>query len=245
MNRDEVSRLAHADHPVASPLDDDAVRGLLARAVVRGDERILDLGCGGAGWLLHALVAWPSLRAEGVDLSEPALTQARETANELGVLDRLVLHHQDVSRFSSAHLFDVVLCSGSTHAFGGLLPTLAAGRRYLVPGGRMLIGDGIWERPPTPEAIEMIGDFGDLATTVDAVIKDGWTPVAGHVSTRRELDDYEWAWTGSLARWALAHRDHPDHAQALAVSSAHRSEWLRVYRDSWGFVTLVLRRTTD
>ncbi|MET8332906.1 hypothetical protein ABZV14_02225 [Streptosporangium canum] len=68
-------------------------------------------------------------------------------------------------------------------------------------------------------------------------------PVHGHVSTRQELDDYEWAWAGSLASWALDHPDHPDSSQSLATAAVHRSEWLRVYRGTWGFVSLVLRQT--
>jgi SAM-dependent methyltransferase len=245
VNRDQISRLAHADHPLASPFDDTSVRHLLARAIRRGDERVLDLGCGGAEWLLRALVAYPQVRAEGVDISEPSLAHARAAASRLAVEDRLVLHQQDVTGFTAPHRFDVVLSAGSAHAFGGLLPTLAAARAHLAPGGRLLIGDGFWERPPSPEAIEMLGDFADLATTMDLVIADGWTPVGGHVSTRQELDDYEWAWTGSLASWALDHPEHPDRDQALEAAATHRAEWLRVYRDSWGFVGLVLRRTAD
>lgn len=37
----------------------------------------LDLGCGGGEWLLRALATHPELRAEGVDVSENALEQAR------------------------------------------------------------------------------------------------------------------------------------------------------------------------
>ncbi|GGR51235.1 class I SAM-dependent methyltransferase [Streptomyces netropsis] len=241
MNREKISRIAHTDHPIAAPLDDDAVRELLDRGIPHGDARVLDLGCGGGEWLLRAMAAHPHLRAEGVDISEASLTHAHDAAVGLGVQDRLVLHQQDAADFTSPHLFDLVLCVGSTHAFGGLLPTLAAARKHLAPGGRVLVGDGFWEREPSPEAVEMLGDFDDLATTTDRVIAEGWTPVHGHVSTRQELDAYEWAWTGSLAAWALDHPDDPGSAQALEAATTHRSEWLRVYRETWGFVSLVLR----
>ncbi|MBP2400986.1 SAM-dependent methyltransferase [Streptomyces syringium] len=241
MKREMISRLAHADHPIAAPLDDTSVRELLDHGIPRGDERVLDLGCGGGEWLLRALAAHPRLRAEGVDISEASLTHAHEAAAELGVQDRLALHRQDAADFTSPHSFDLVLCVGSTHAFGGLLPTLAAARKHLAPGGRVLVGDGFWEREPSQEAVDMLGEFDDLATTVARVIADGWTPVQGHVSTRQELDAYEWAWTGSLSAWALDHPDDPGSAQALAAATTHRSEWLRVYRDTLGFVCLVLR----
>ncbi len=246
MNREQISRLAHADHPIKSPLDDDSVRHLLEHGAPRGDERVLDLGCGGGEWLLRALTANPDLRAEGVDIAEDDLREAGENAKRLGVQARLALHHQEAADFRSEHAFDLVLSVGATHAFGGLLPTLAAARKHLAPGGRVLIGDGFWEREPSPEAVEMFGDdLTDLATTVDRVVADGWTPVHGHVSSRQELDGYEWACWGSLASWALDHPADADSSQVLETSTARRADWLRVYRDSWGFVTLVLRRTSD
>jgi SAM-dependent methyltransferase len=245
VNRERISRLAHADHPIASPLDDDWVRRLLEHGMRPDAERVLDLGCGGGEWLLRALATYPNLRAEGVVICGAALAHAREAAIKMGVEKRLTLHLHDAAGLTSSHSFDLVLSVGATHALGGLLPTLAAARRHLAPGGCVLIGDGFWEREPSQEAVEMLGHFTDLATTMERVVADGWTPLHGHVSTRQELDDYEWAGTGSLARWALIHRADPDSSHALAAATTHRSEWLRVYRGTWGFICLVLRATAD
>ncbi|MGC2999333.1 SAM-dependent methyltransferase [Streptomyces sp. G35A] len=240
MNREQISGLAHADHPIAAPVDDDSVRRLLAHGVPHEHARVLDLGCGGAEWLLRALATYPHLRAEGVDISEAALGHARRTARTRGLEERLVLHRADAADFTSPHAFDLVLSVGATHAFGGLPGTLAAARRHLAPGGRVLAGDGFWAHEPSPEAVDLLGDLTDLPTTVDRVVADGWTPVHGHVSTRQELDAYEWAWTGSLAAWALDHPDDPGAAGALKTAGTHRDQWLRGYRDAFGFVCLVL-----
>ncbi|MFB7916669.1 SAM-dependent methyltransferase [Streptomyces sp. NPDC056061] len=245
MNHEQLSGIAHTHHPIKAPLGDESVRHLLDHGLPRGDERVLDLGCGGGEWLLRALDTRPRLRAEGVDVSEDALALARRNACGRGIEERLVLHHCGAEEFSSPHGFDLVLSVGAAHAFGGLLPTLAAAREHLAPGGRVLIGDGFWEREPSPEAVEMLGDFADLATTVDRVVAAGWTPVHGHVSTRAELDAYEWACWGTLASWALDNPADPESRQVLETAGTRRSEWLRVYRDSFGFVSLVLRRTAD
>ncbi|MGP2439393.1 SAM-dependent methyltransferase [Streptomyces sp. JW3] len=244
MNRARISAIAHTDHPVKAPLDDDSVRRLLDRALRPDDERVLDLGCGGAEWLLRALAERPRLRAEGVDTAADALARARRAARDRGVAERLVLHHQDAADFAPVPGFDLVLSIGATHAFGGLLPTLAAARAHLAPGGRVLIGEGFWDGTPSPRAVDLLGDLTDLATTVDRVVADGWTPVYGHVSTRRELDDYEWSCWGALAGWALDHPAGPDSAEVLATATARRTEWLRGYRDVFGFLCLVLRPTT-
>ncbi|WP_370119706.1 cyclopropane-fatty-acyl-phospholipid synthase family protein [Streptacidiphilus sp. MAP12-33] len=250
MNRDQLSLIAHTDHPVAAPLDDDTVGSLIdhavAHAAAREDGgRVLDLGCGSGEWLLRALIRHPRLRAVGVDLSARALAEARERAERLGVADRLTLVQQDAGAFADPNGgdgFDAVLCVGAAHAFDGLPGTLAATSAHLAPGGRLLVGDGYFEREPTAEAREMLGDSGDLPTVLAQVTAAGLVPVQGHLSTRRELDAYEWSWTGSLAAWALDHPQDPSSAQALELSATHREEWLRVYRDTWGFVTLVLRR---
>lgn len=243
MDRQSISALAHTDHPIAAPLSDDSVRRLLGRAVRRGDERLLDLGCGGGEWLLRVLAEHPAVRAEGVDVSTHALTRAEKAATGLGVGDRLMLHRREATEYTSVDPFDVVFCVGATHAFGGLLPTLAAMSGHLAPGGCVLVGDGFWEQPPSPDAVEMLGRLDDLPTIVDRVAGAGWTPVYGHISTRHELDDYEWSWTGALASWALDRPDDPDAAEALAAASAHRDEWLGAYRSSFGFVSLVLRQS--
>ncbi|MFG3229474.1 SAM-dependent methyltransferase [Kitasatospora sp. NPDC048194] len=276
MDRQQISRLAHAHHPIAAPLADESVARLLDRALAgRESGRMLDLGCGEGAWLLRALAARPQWRAIGVDLDAEALTRARESATALGVVRRIGLHHLDAREFTaresaarqsaaresaarssvdqgsswgsaSREQFDLVLCVGATHAFDGLLPTLAAARELLAPGGRLLVGEGFWEREPSQAALDGLGaargDFADLATTTDRVVADGWTPVYGHVSTAQEWDDYEFSWTGSLAEWVLDHPDHPGAAAAREAADRHRAEWLRGYRGTLGFVTYLLRR---
>jgi hypothetical protein len=91
----------------------------------------------------------------------------------------------------------------------------------------------------------------DLATTVDRVAAEGWVPVYGHVSTTEEWDEYEFSWTGTLShstrllstasRWALDHPSDPDSATAVETADAHRTQWLRGYRGTLGFITMVLR----
>ncbi|TDD83730.1 SAM-dependent methyltransferase [Actinomadura rubrisoli] len=243
MNREQISAAAHARHPIAAPLDDASVRSLLDRAAPRGG-RLLDLGCNTATWLIRALTDRPGLRGDGVDLDGGAIARGRAAVAAAGLSDRVDLHIQDAGAFTSPEPFDLVMSVGAAHAFGGLLPTLAAARGHLAPGGAVLVGDGFWEREPgraTLDAGFAADEYTDLATTVARVAADGWTPVHAHVSTRHEWDDYEWSWTGSLAQWGI---DHPeDRDAALKAADEHRDAWLGGYRGTLGFVTFVLRQT--
>ncbi|MFC7640649.1 hypothetical protein ACFQX6_06260 [Streptosporangium lutulentum] len=139
-----------------------------------------------------------------------------------------------------------MLCVGATHAFGGLAATLDGVRRHLRPGGLALVGEGFWERTPAPETLARLGaapdDYADLPGTVAIAEGAGFRVVYGHTSELSEWDEYEWSWTGSLARWALEHPG-PDGETAMAAALDHRDMWLNHYRGVLGFVTFLLRGT--
>lgn len=237
--RHEISHHAHAHHPVMAPLSDASVERLLDRLLpARG--RLLDLGCGRGEWVSRALRARGDLTAVGVDLHPGA--DPADFASTFGGRARLEV--ADASTWTDG-TFDVVLAVGVSHVFGGPAGTLDAVRRHLAPGGRVLLGDGIWDVPPTNAALTALeadpDEFPDLSGLVGLAAAHGFEVAHAHVSTLEEWDEYEWSWTGSLADWALADgRDVDDRAQALEASHAHRDAWLQGYRAVLGFATLVL-----
>ena len=239
-----ASDIAHTHHPIAAPVAPDALSGLVQRLepVGRG-AAFLDLGCGYGQWLLEALAAHPGTTGVGVDRALPP--GLAEAAAARGLTDRVRWVEADAQGWATDGLFDVVLCVGATHAFGGLDGTLDAARRYLRPGGRLLLGDGIWDAPPSAAALEALEvgpeDMPDLAGLVDRVQTAGWEPGYGHVSTLAEWDEYEFSWTGSLTAWALHEApSEEERAAALEIARGHRDAWLRGWRGHLGFATLVL-----
>ena len=240
MQRHEISRLAHAHHPVMAPLSDASVARLLERLDVAVSGRVLDLGCGSGEWLRRVLAGRDDLSGVGVDLhlgADPAAF-----ASEHG--GRARLEESDATVWSGGR-FDAVLAVGVSHVFGGPGGTLDAVRAHLAPGGRVLLGDGIWDTAPTPAALDALDttadEFPGLAGLVALAADHGYEVVHGHVSTLEEWDEYEWSWTGSLTDWALAPgRPVADRAQALESAQSHRDAWLGGYRGVLGFATLVL-----
>ncbi|WP_433351166.1 SAM-dependent methyltransferase [Microtetraspora malaysiensis] len=249
MERDLISHIAHGDHPIASPISEAHIDRLLTRAKLPEGARILDLGCGGGEWTLRALALCPDATADGVDISVHALDSAAQAAKEQGVADRIRLHRVSATEFGSpegGEPYDLVMCMGATHAFGGLVPTLEAVAGFLRPGGLALVGEGFWESPPTPEVAALLvddpDDYADLAGTVARAEGSGYVTVYAHTSERGEWDEYEWSWTGTLLRWA-EENPGPDGEAAREAALAHRDMWLNGYRDVFGFVSLLLRRT--
>ena len=156
---------------------------------------------------------------------------------------------QDAKRFEPSQTFDVAVCIGSTHALGGYLPTLKALIRWVKPGGFIAVGEGFWTKRPARRYLRVLKGRRDEFTTHEKNITRaealGLIPWWCVASSPDEWDEYEWSWSGSLAAWALDHPDEPGSGEALATASLHRTEWLRGYRGTLGFVTLVLRRTTS
>ena len=126
---------------------------LLDQLALRGDERVLDLGCGRGAVLLLAAQHLTSGRAVGVDLwkrqdqSGNAVEATRRNAVAEGVSDRVELHTADMTALPFEDgCFDVVVSSVAIHNVKG-----GAGRhrvieeavRVLRPGGRLLLAD-IW-----------------------------------------------------------------------------------------------------
>jgi SAM-dependent methyltransferase len=123
----------------------------LDRLDLRGDERLLDLGCGSGAVLLAAASRLPCGTAEGVDLwrsrdqSGNDIEQARANATDLGVAGNVRLHTADLTDLPFEDgCFDVVTSALALHN----IPT-ADGRRRAVeeavrvlrPGGRLALVD--------------------------------------------------------------------------------------------------------
>lgn len=123
---------------------------LLTRIGLRGDERVLDLGCGRGAVLLMAAKLIPRGSAVGVDIwradqtgNSPQATLANADAE--GVADRVELHTADMTDLAfPADSFDLVVSSLAIHN----LPDNDARRsaieqavRVLRPGGHVVIAD--------------------------------------------------------------------------------------------------------
>src|SRR3954454_2443268 len=140
---------------------------LLGQLNLRGDERILDLGCGRGAVLLLAAQHLTAGRAVGVDLwrrvdqSGNSAEATRRNARAEGVADRVELHTADMTALPfEGNSFDVVVSSLAIHNISG-----AAGRekalreavRVLRPGGRLVIADVFWAARQYPAQLAGLG----------------------------------------------------------------------------------------
>lgn len=124
---------------------------LLEGLRLRGDERVLDLGCGRGAVLLMAAQHLTTGRAVGVDLwrkvdqSGNSAEATQRNAVAEGVADRVELHTADLRTLPfEDNGFDVVLSNFAIHNIRGRAgreKAISEAVRVLRPGGRLLIVD--------------------------------------------------------------------------------------------------------
>ncbi len=123
---------------------------LLAGIGLRGDERVLDLGCGRGAVLLTAAKFVPRGKVVGVDIwradqTGNSLQATWKNAHAEGVADRVELHTRDMTDLQFPdESFDLVVSNLAIHN----LPSSDAWRsaideavRVLRPGGHVVIAD--------------------------------------------------------------------------------------------------------
>ena len=133
---------------------------MLALAELRGDERVLDAGCG-AG---HTATTFAP-HAAGVvalDFTESMLGQVEQLAEEKG-LTNVETRLGDVENLPFEDgSFDLVVSRYSAHHWPHPQQALAEFRRVLCPGGQVLIADVVGFDDPTCDtflnAVELLRD---------------------------------------------------------------------------------------
>lgn len=147
-----------------------AWRKLLDGMRLKGDERVLDLGCGRGAVLLMAAEYLPKGRAVGVDIwstkdqSGNAMDTTRANAVVEGVAERVELHTADMRKLPFADgSFDAIVSNVAIHNIGeraGRDDAIDEAWRVLRPGGRLLIADIARSR----QYRERLGSKGAMVT---------------------------------------------------------------------------------
>ena len=118
---DVAARLADAAHPV----------------------HIGDLGCG-AGWSAITLAtAFPHITVEGLDNDEASIELARANAREQGVDDRVAFTVADLGSADAGgeDRYDLIVVFECVHDLPRPVEALANARRWLRPGGAVIVMD--------------------------------------------------------------------------------------------------------
>jgi ubiquinone/menaquinone biosynthesis C-methylase UbiE len=102
---------------------------------------VLDLGCGLGASSVALARAYPRATVLGIDLDEASVADARRTAAQAGVADRVSFAVGDAAQLSQEAPFDLVTVFEALHDMGDPVGALRAARLLLADGGSVLVAD--------------------------------------------------------------------------------------------------------
>ncbi|MFC9947446.1 SAM-dependent methyltransferase [Streptomyces pratensis] len=249
MSADEVRALmsAPANDRLTwnTPLSQAHAAQLIDACAPAPGARIADFGSGWGELLMRLVEAAPGSTGDGIETDPEAVARGLRLAGERGLTDRVRFHEAPAAEYPGDG-YDLAVSIGSSHAWpGGTPEALKALRDAVRPGGRVLFGDGFWEREPSPAALEGLGaepgDFGSLLGLIRQAEAAGLRPLQVTVADQREWDLFESAANiGRGERWALANPAHPLHAGVTEAVAARRTGYYGGYRGTLGLAYLVL-----
>jgi cyclopropane fatty-acyl-phospholipid synthase-like methyltransferase len=242
----------HHDLTFLSPLSEERAARLVTFLAGAQPASVLDVGCGWGELLLRVLESAPDSRGLGVDLDEESLAAARERAVRRGLGDRAVFEARDAKQ--TAGPFDAVTCIAASQIWGpdvteaqpiDYAAALTALRALLPRGGRLVYGEGIWSRPPTPAATAPLSgrddEFVALGALVEITEAHGFAVVAAHEAGLDEWDAFESGFTAGYAHWLAAHEpDDPEAEEVRGLAARQHASYLGGYRGVLGLAYLEL-----
>lgn len=252
MDRDRYSFIAHAERAYCNPISTAKAERLIDLLALPAGARVIDIGCGKCELLIR-LVERYDVRAVGVDRSARFTDEGRKRAQERISADCLTVHTTDAEPFLKEHAgrapgtgFAFAACVGSTHALGGLVPTLGTLAELVEPGGLVLVGEGYWKQPPTREYLEALGatesDYQTHAGNIQLCVDAGLVPIHACTASEDDWDEYEWAYLRGIEEHVRAHPEDAEGSAMLGRARGWRDVVAKWGRDTLGFGLYLCRR---
>ncbi|MDQ1017793.1 SAM-dependent methyltransferase [Streptomyces afghaniensis] len=229
------------------PLSEARADQLVTRLTANTPTTVLDIGCGWGELMLRILAATPEATGTGtgIDINADDLARGRKAAEARGLTARVRFLEESANGTPHGPA-DLVLCVGSSQALGSQLPqALGELRKLVTDHGRVLLGEGFWQRPPTDAELSRMwpdakaGDHPDLATLVGLAVDAGFRPEWTETASLAEWEEFESAYLADTEVWLARHPGHPLAAETRERADRHRAAWL-TYRGVLGLAYLTL-----
>lgn len=186
-----------ADYAKNSGAQLEWARELIDKLALKGDEALIDIGCGDGKISAQIAQALPSGRVFGIDLSPDMVQLARETFDARNHPNLRFLQ-MDATKIQQARAFDVAFSTAALHWVADHQAVLNGVRACLKPGGRLLFQmGGRGNADAVYEALQIVmegeawqpyfEDFGYPYHFLEPEAYERWLPECGFRLKRAEL----------------------------------------------------------
>lgn len=238
--------ISESSHRIMNPLSLEKLLLVADICHIGTASRMLDLASG-KGEMLCQLAAKFGSTGIGVDIYPPVVADARARAQEVGVAGTVDFIEGDVAEVQDLGApFDVVSCIGATWIGNGLAGTLALMKRWVKPGGWILVGEVYWAEPPSAELAMRYGqEFADLAGTLDIFEAAGLDLTEMVLASSDDWDRYTASQWLNVSDWLHSNPDDPDAAEVRETRDRSRRQYLSEERGRLGWGVFVGRAPTE
>ena len=130
-----------AEYAANSAVQQTWARELIARLNLRGDEHVLDVGCGDGKVTAELARALPRGAVVGIDASAEMIRFARKTF-PAAEISRLKFQIMDARKIKFARRFDLIFSNAALHWVDDHEKILRGAASALKPGGRLVVSCG-------------------------------------------------------------------------------------------------------
>ena len=232
-----------------SPISSEKADRLIDLLQLDSTSRVLDVGCG-TGEFLMRIVERYGCHGVGVDTESTSLENARSAAEDRKCAGLIDFIQADIKDYDVGGSLDCGVCMGASHAYAMDEPaypeTLRGLGSKLKVGGRLLIGESYWTRPPEQEYLDFVGEPNGTYRTheenVTLAESFGLLPLYAVTSSPDEWDDFEWSHHMRIENHALENPDDPEAIKKRDWGREWRAAYLKWGRGTLGFAFYLFRK---
>jgi cyclopropane-fatty-acyl-phospholipid synthase len=205
---------------------------------LRSGQRLLDLGCGWGGLVIHAAQQY-GVEATGITLSQPQADLANERIAQLGLGDRCRVLVRDYREVNESASYEALVSVGMfEHVGAAVLPTyFTRAWQLLKPGGVFLnhgIANTAADQPQRGRSFSDTYVFPDgelvpISTTLRAAEESGFEV--------RDVESLREHYAMTLRHWVQRLEAHHDQALRFVDEPTYRVWRLFMSGSAHGFTT--------
>lgn len=212
-------------------------------AGLKSGSRLIDFGCGYG----EELILWAKaygITGLGIDLRPAACERARRKIETEGLAGRIEIA---CGRAAEYHFepgsYDFAACVGATFCWeGGFQEAIAAMKKAIRPGGRLIVGEAYWHHSHVPaEFAQRELPIRPEPELLRLAHEASLEPIYVLHSSHDDWDHYESEnWRG-LSDWLDENPTHPEREEVLRHLHESQEEYVQYGREYLGWALYLLK----
>ena len=247
MNLLKFFNITHREHVFCNPMSVEKFEELIALLRLEPEDRVLEIATGKGEFIIR-LAEQYDIEGIGVDISPYFISDAKKKHQQRIPDAQLSFVEMDGKDYEPKMLesFNLVACIGASWIYGGHRGTLKALNEMAAPGGWVIVGEPYWQREPTAEYLEALGQKRDAFGTHYENMKVGQEfdlkLVYTLVSNQDDWDRYEGLQWYAADEWASKNPDDSDMEEVLKRVRDDRENYLRWGRETLGWAIYLFKK---